>query len=457
MKQSILGLAMAVCMLIAMTGCGSTVLTVPTPSEGAAQENETFSTQPDSAPNATPQESLPPTETGEAAPPHEPDETARPGTTANPSELAQSGTTAAPHTTPPVSTVTPPSKTPESSQLVTDALIQNGGASQNSTTGQKTQAPVISQITQLESGFSSASFSGNDGFEDFLELGGASTDAQVTAFLSTRLASNAALAGGAFGCSTIAVKSPAGNSLFGRNFDWQACDALVVTSKPEGGYASISTVNMDFIRQGDDGSLGTALQQNDARVMAALYAPLDGMNEKGLAVSVNMIQDSASINQSTDKPDITTTTAIRLLLNKAASVDEALELLRQYDMHASLGMMIHFALADTTGRSVVVEYVGNQMIVTDTPVVTNFYLSEGSKHGVGTQQSHTRYDMLVQALADQQTMDMDGVRNALDSVSKDNFGEFESTEWSAVFNLSTGIAQYYHRENYTTAYEFSIK
>ena len=326
MKQSILGLAMAVCMLIAMTGCGSTVLTVPTPSEGAAQENETFSTQPDSAPNATPQESLPPTETGEAAPPHEPDETARPGTTANPSELAQSGTTAAPHTTPPVSTVTPPSKTPESSQLVTDALIQNGGASQNSTTGQKTQAPVISQITQLESGFSSASFSGNDGFEDFLELGGASTDAQVTAFLSTRLASNAALAGGAFGCSTIAVKSPAGNSLFGRNFDWQACDALVVTSKPEGGYASISTVNMDFIRQGDDGSLGTALQQTDARVMAALYAPLDGMNEKGLAVSVNMIQDSASINQSTDKPDITTTTAIRLLLNKAASVAEALEL-----------------------------------------------------------------------------------------------------------------------------------
>ena len=76
---------------------------------------------------------------------------------------------------------------------------------------------------------------------------------------------------------------------------------------------------------------------------------------------------------------------------------------------------------------------------------------------MGTQQSHTRYDILVQALADQQTMDMDGVRNALDSVSKDNFGEFESTEWSAVFNLSTGIAQYYHRENYTTAYEFSIK
>ena len=38
------------------------------------------------------------------------------------------------------------------------------------------------------------------------------------------------------------------------------------------------------------------------------------MNEKGLAVSVNMIRDNASINQNTDKPDLTTTTAVRLLL-----------------------------------------------------------------------------------------------------------------------------------------------
>lgn len=42
-------------------------------------------------------------------------------------------------------------------------------------------------------------------------------------------------------------------------------------------------------------------------------------------------------------------------------------------------MMIHLALTDTTGRSVVVEYVNNEMIVTQTTVVTNFYLAEGEK------------------------------------------------------------------------------
>lgn len=212
-------------------------------------------------------------------------------------------------------------------------------------------------------------------------------------------------------------------------------------------YASISTVNLGFISQAG-GSLNQMLEQNDIRVLAALYAPLDGMNEKGLAVSVNMIQDNASINQNTDKPDLTTTTAVRLLLNKAASVDEALDLLRQYDLHASMGMMIHFALADTTGKGVVVEYINNEMAVTETPVVTNFYLAEAAKHGIGTQQSHERYNILTQTLADHPTMTMEDVRDVMDSVSKDDFNEFESTEWSVVFDLNTGTAYYYHRENY---------
>lgn len=48
------------------------------------------------------------------------------------------------------------------------------------------------------------------------------------------------------------------------------------------------------------------------------------------------------------------------------------------------------------------------------------------------------------------------VRDALDSVSKDNFGEFESTEWSIVFDQSALTAAYYHRENYGNAYFFQI-
>lgn len=329
-------------------------------------------------------------------------------------------------------------------------------SSETGQTASQISVTLTSEITMLEDGFSAVQFEGNDKFESFLDSGGASSDREVVQFLSSNLLANFNILNGTFGCSTIAVDTPNGERLFGRNFDWNKCDALVVSSKPEEGYASISTVNMDFISQ-ISGLAGAFLKMNDVRTFAALYAPLDGMNEKGLAVSVNMIQDSATINQDTDKPDITTTTAVRLLLNKAASVDEALDILKQYDMHASMGMMIHLALTDASGRSTVVEYVDNEMVVIDTPVVTNFYLAEGKKNGIGTAQSHERYDILMQALSENDAMDINDVRDALDSVSKDNFGEFESTEWSIVFNLSSGTAHYYHRENYEKCYAFKLK
>lgn len=318
-----------------------------------------------------------------------------------------------------------------------------------------------SEIVELEDGFSTVRYDGDYGFDGFLAQGGASSDGEVIEYLASNLLSDLNLGdllGGLFGCSTIAVQSPEGNALFGRNFDWENCAAMVVESHPENGYASLSTVNMDFITQNVGGGMvGMALNMDAVKTLAALYAPLDGMNKAGLAVSVNMIQDRSTIEQDTDKPDITTTTAIRLLLDHAGSVDEALELLEQYDLHGSMGMMIHFAIADSAGRSVAVEYVNQEMAVTETPVLTNFYLAEGEKQGIGTQQSHERYDILLDQLEETPRMGMEDVRDALDSVSKDNFGEFESTEWSIVMNLSDGEARYYHRENYSQNYTFRLE
>ena len=84
---------------------------------------------------------------------------------------------------------------------------------------------------------------------------------------------------------------------------------------------------MDFIGQNGDGGGDAALRINDIRTRPTLYAPLDGMNAAGLAVSVTMIEDAAVIERYTDKPDITT--AVRLLLNKAANVEEAARFMQE--------------------------------------------------------------------------------------------------------------------------------
>jgi predicted choloylglycine hydrolase len=312
---------------------------------------------------------------------------------------------------------------------------------------------LTSEITRLENGLSAVQYDGDYGFDEFLLQGGASSDADVVSFLMNRInAGDITIDVNGFGCSTLSSRDEYGNYIFGRNFDWKNCNAMIVKAVPENGYTSISTVNTDFI-----GGVNFENLSDKIRTTIALYAPMDGMNEKGFVVSVNMIQDSATINQTTEKPDITTTTAIRMLLDKASDVEEALELLQQYDMHASMGYMVHFAMADTDGCSVAVEYINNEITVINTPAVTNFYLAEGEKQGIGTEQSHTRYNILMEKLSQNFSMNMEVVRDALNSVSKGNFGEFESTEWSIVFNQSTGEVHYYHRENYSNRYVFTVK
>ena len=313
-------------------------------------------------------------------------------------------------------------------------------------------------IKKINNGLSIVQFEGNDGFSTFLDNGGASSDAGVMEYLTENMLSGAGgfmMKGNPFGCSVISAVNENDEYLFGRNFDWYHCDALIVVSYPEDAYASISTVNTNFIKQG--AGIGAALLNNDSiMTAAALYAPLDGMNEQGLCVSVNMIEDSDTIEQNTGKTGITTTTAVRMLLNNAADVEEAVQLLETYDLHASFGYMVHFALSDAKGNHVVVEYVDNEMVVTQTPVVTNFYLADGEKHGIGTSQSHDRYDLLMETLAEQETLSENDVRDALERVSKHNYDDGETTEWSIIFNQTTKEAVYFHREDYEKAYRISL-
>lgn len=248
-------------------------------------------------------------------------------------------------------------------------------------------AEVTDKISRLENGLTAVKYTGDYKFAEFLESGGAQNDSDAIGYIAENLLSGAdylGFAGNGFGCSTISVKSDGGGYLFGRNFDWDSCNAMIVQTAPPTGYASISTVNTDFISAS---GMDISKIPDNVLALAGIYAPLDGMNEKGLCVSVNMISDSEKTDQNTAKADITTTTAVRLLLDNAADTDEAIALLMQHDFHTSMGMAVHFAIADNNGKSVCVKYIGSEMIVTETPIVTNFYFAEGDKNGIRTEQN----------------------------------------------------------------------
>ena len=160
------------------------------------------------------------------------------------------------------------------------------------------------------------------------------------------------------GCSTFEAFTPAGDHILARNFDYKPAPCFLVWTHPENGYASVSSVDANFMLYG---SFPGCRRFNSRRVLIAPYCCVDGMNEKGLAIAVLQMRAKATKQTDPGKKDITTTALIRAVLDTCANVDEAVALLKKYNMHDSLWINYHYQIVDASGRSVVAEYIGNTL------------------------------------------------------------------------------------------------
>lgn len=309
-------------------------------------------------------------------------------------------------------------------------------------------------VKKLEDGLYYMEYSGDYGFEEFLENGGASSENEMASYLISFM-SGGFVNGEAeevsldFGCSTLTTDTPSG-TVMGRNFDWEPGkdgSVMIIHTKPSDGFESYSTTYLDFLGFGE----GFTPEEFNEKYMsiAGVYVPLDGINEKGLCVADLLSGDTDTTNQQTDKTDLTTTSAIRLLLDKASTVEEAVDILSQYDMHSSIGTSHHLAISDASGKSVVVEYIDDVMVVTETSAVTNHYLSEGKKYGIGNEESHRRFEKLLNTKP--QISDKEDMKDCLNSVSYENI-----TKWSIVYNLDEKSLDFCFDRNFTTPYTFNI-
>lgn len=292
-------------------------------------------------------------------------------------------------------------------------------------------------------------FEGDYGFDGFLSQGGAASEEEMANYIIT------VMSGGFykperedvelnFGCSALSV-----NNLMGRNYDWFGNgNAMIIHTKPSDGYESYSTTWLDFL------GFGTGFAPEDFKSkymsIAAIYVPLDGMNEKGLCIADLIAGDHEATHQNSEKPDLTTTSAIRLLLDKAANVDEAIELLQKHDMNSSIGMAHHLAISDAMGKSVVVEYVGGEMVVTETDTVTNHYLSEGEKYGVGNEESHNRFEKIESMKNNVNSKE--SMAECMKSVSYE-----DETQWSIVYDRNNMTLDFYNRRDFSAPLSFAFK
>ena len=307
-------------------------------------------------------------------------------------------------------------------------------------------------VQEVDDGLYYMEYRGDDGLEGLLAQGGFEDNTQLADYIMTFLSKGhyrpaMSPQKSDFGCSAMTVTTPDGAVLMGRNFDFPSATGVILHTLPDQGYESIATFNVEFFGFGQDYKPeGFA---NQFMALSCLFAALDGVNEKGFAMADLMAGDNVVTRQQSGKPQLSTTAAIRYLLTRAANVEEALDLLRGIDMHSDIGAAHHYAMADASGRSVVVEYVDNQMVVVESPAVANHYLCD-AKRNVGLVEGDLRYDQLcAQYAAANGTMDRDQLTQTIQSVSQPEIpGKFLGTAWTMVMDLTHPSVTYYSRRHF---------
>ena len=259
-----------------------------------------------------------------------------------------------------------------------------------------------------------------------------------------------------YGCAAFSSAAPGGGYMTGRNFDLYDSDALCLYTHPKDGYASISTVSTDMLSIGKGGDYAVTSLYGRAALLAAPYIGVDGMNEKGLTASLLDTDHHGETHMNNEKPDIIVTMAVRMLLDRAATVDEAIELLEQYDINTAHGWTQHIFITDANGDAAVVEFYKREMKVLRYPVCTNFTMSARSLKGNYSGQCG-RFDILDNALKEKPENTAEDSMKLLESAKQESHNQDVSTVWSVVFHQNDFSADYAVSMDYDNVYHIDPK
>ena len=323
--------------------------------------------------------------------------------------------------------------------------------------------------------------------DEFVDQGGVKSDAELIDFITSKITKGVIdmnITDPKIACSSFTAKTEDGDVLFGRNYDYSKTNTCIVkTEANEGRHASISTVDLQFL--GIDVDKNVDGLMNKITCLAAVYAPLDGINDAGVSCGIYMTyqggDETVATDQNTDNPDFTSTTLLRLILDYADSVEEAAEIASAYDMHDSAKTSYHYMVADSTGKSAVLEWVagtdssdndgaarkltvtyndndghiGDMEGTTDYQVITNFIIQPGYYEGSADddKKGYDRYQAIYAELNKTNGVVRDE-RAAMDILSlvgrrtwKNDDGN-GCTVHSVVYNLTDKTAMWIPNENY---------
>ncbi len=303
-------------------------------------------------------------------------------------------------------------------------------------------------------------YCGDYGFDEFLKTG-ADNDDDIEAFVTNRLLKglpvDLGVTGG--GCTAFMAGTSDGDVIFGRNFDFEYAPSLQVFTSPDEGYASVSTVDLSYAGYSSNNLPAEGISVNGFLTLIAPYLPFDGMNEKGVSIAILSVPE-AQQPQDDDKVTLNTTTTVRLVLDKAGSVDEAVNLLRQYNLYFSADEKCHFLIADSTGASVIVEYLGGELLTvepdTDYQIASGFVMYNALT-SLRPNMFDGRYDA-VKACIEKNggTLSEDDAVTLLAQIGMRS-GNSDKLQWSVVYNLTNLDGCIFAHRNTENVMDFKLE
>ena len=189
------------------------------------------------------------------------------------------------------------------------------------------------------------------------------------------------------GCSAFIARDENGGVITGRNFDLPHKDAegrvtglnVVLNLHPKGGYKSLNIADAAFISYLKLPYYAGMLDGKVTKTPLILlpYLSMDGMNEKGLCVSILALDtktgEAPVLQNDSGKKPVTINQLLRLILDRCADISEAYRLAQGYNLVNIFNYDYHLFLTDSSGLSCVFEWRYNSLTVTYTDISTNFY------------------------------------------------------------------------------------
>ncbi len=282
---------------------------------------------------------------------------------------------------------------------------------------------------------------------------------------------------GTFACTSFqAAKADGEGYWYGRNYDFYKNPTMVTISHPRKGYASIGVSDMSHFGYGLD-KLPDALARK-VNCLAAIYAPVDGINEKGLCTSIMALPNQAACQES-GKHKVGTTIIMRLWLDRCATVQEALDLAATLDIRHDtvVGSGYHYMVADANGDCAILEFdkedgwksmilrkpAGEKsMLVTNHLLSPKYYTTEPDP-AVGNPHSKSwwRYETAGAYLAAHEgVLTLEEAQECLARVHLKDLvwenGEIEDTQYSNVYDQKNITLTLRNWNDYETSVKFSL-